>query len=359
LALRQKSGYLPALLFLLLALGTLWSSDPTGPGGLSHYAKLLLIPIVIAIPITSAQALKIGFGFLTACIIVLLLSFVSFFIELPWRHYAPGIPFKDNAVQSGNFVLCAFGLSLGVARIWATGKRKLAGGMIVLALLFFADVFMIFISKTGGLMAAALTVLLVVRLQGWRRSLLILIPTAITAIVALSLSPEAHRRLTEVSTDVHAELFAGSNDDKATISTASRIDFWSKAVHFIEQAPVLGHGTGSTISLYQSLEASQPSPYGEAVPDPHNQFFAISIQVGLIGGALLLAMWAAHFATFSGGGDVSILGQAVVLQNIVGSMFNSHISTVTQGTLYCLAVGLLAGLVLRGIPSGPERTGST
>src|SRR5207247_3325867 len=96
------------------------------------------------------------------------------------------------------------------------------------------------------------------------------------------------------------------------------------------------------------LEASRPSPYGEAVPDPHNQLLAIAIQVGLLGGALLLAMWAVHFAMFaSRRGVVSVLGQAVVLQNVVGSLFNSHLSTVTQGTLYCLAVGLLGGLVHR------------
>jgi len=67
--------------------------------------------------------------------------------------------------------------------------------------------------------------------------------------------------------------------------------------------------------------------------------------VGLIGGVLLLAMWATHLMTFFGRGVVNVLGQAVVLQNVVGSLFNSHLSTVTEGTLYCLAVGLLAGLV--------------
>jgi O-antigen ligase len=33
------------------------------------------------------------------------------------------------------------------------------------------------------------------------------------------------------------------------------------------------------------------------------------------------------------------------LQNVVGSLFNSHLSTVTQGMLYCLAVGLLGAVI--------------
>ena len=142
-----------------------------------------------------------------------------------------------------------------------------------------------------------------------------------------------------------------------SVSTASRQDFWNKAIGFVKQAPVFGHGTGSTKSLYQSLQATRPSPYGEAVPDPHNQFLAIAIQAGLVGGALLVAMWATHFFLFAGRGIAGVLGQAVVLQNVVGSLFNSHLSTVTQGTLYCLGVGLLGGLLSRRRGHVPDVTG--
>jgi len=158
--------------------------------------------------------------------------------------------------------------------------------------------------------------------------------------IALSLSTRAQMRLHQITADIRAD-----NTSQESISTASRRDFYDKAIGFVKDAPLFGHGTGSTKSLFQSLESARPSPYGEAVPDPHNQFLAIAIQVGLIGGVLLLAMWATHLMTFFGRGVVNVLGQAVVLQNVVGSLFNSHLSTVTEGSLYCLAVGLLAGLV--------------
>jgi FkbM family methyltransferase len=161
-------------------------------------------------------------------------------------------------------------------------------------------------------------------------------------ISALSISTPAQHRLAEFASDIRAD-----NISQESVSTASRHDFWTKAIGFIEQAPLFGHGTGSTKSLFQALEASHPSPYGEAVPDPHNQFFAVAVQVGLVGGALLLAMWVVHLLMFAGRDVAGVLGQAVVLQNVVGSLFNSHLSTVTQGTLYCLAVGLLGGLVQR------------
>jgi O-antigen ligase len=340
---------IPAGLFLLILIGMSWSPTPFAPGGgVAHYAKLLVIPIAMASSFTPRQALQIGYGFLAGCLVVLVLSFLSFFILLPppFRHAMDGVPLKDNAVQSGGFALCAFALALGGVSAWVGGNRRRAAAMIILALVFVADIFMIFISKTGVLMTAALIGLFVVHVEGWRRSLLIAAPIALVVAIALWSSVPAQRRLAEIATDIHA-VDGDKGSSEATLSTASRLDFWSKAVEFIKEAPLFGHGTGSTKSLYQSLEATRPSPYGEAVPDPHNQFFAIAIQVGLVGGVILLAMWTVHFSIFIGRGFASAIGQAIVIQNFIGSLFNSHLSTVTQGMLYCLAVGLLGGIVQR------------
>jgi O-antigen ligase len=339
----------PVGLYLLILIGMSWSPTPFAPGGgVAHYAKLLLIPIAMASAFTPRQALQIGHGFLAGCLVVLVLSFLSFFILLPppFHHAMDGVPVKDNAVQSGCFALCAFALALGGVRVGVAGNRRRAAAMIILALVFLADIFMIFISKTGVLMTAALIGLFVVHAEGWRRSLLIAAPIALVIAIALLSSAPAQRRLVEIATDIHA-VDGNKGSSEATLSTASRLDFWSKAVEFIKEAPLFGHGTGSTKSLYQSLEATRPSPYGEAVPDPHNQFFAIAIQVGLVGGAILLLMWAVHFSMFIGRGFVGAIGQAVVIQNFIGSLFNSHLSTVTQGMLYCLAIGLLGGIVQR------------
>jgi O-antigen ligase len=350
----MPAAAVPVGLFLLLLIGMSWSPTPfASGGGIGHYAKLLLIPVAMAPAFTAREALQIGYGFLAGCLVVLVLSFLSFFISLPPPFHSAmvdprmaGVPMKDNAVQSGCFALCAFALALGGVSVWVEGNRRRAVAMIVLALVFLADIFMIFISKTGILMTAALVGLFVVHAEGWKRSLLIAAPIALVVAIALWSSAPAQRRLAEIATDIHA-VDGDKASSEATISTASRLDFWRKAVEFIKEAPLFGHGTGSTKSLYQSLEATRPSPYGEAVPDPHNQFFAIAIQVGLVGGAILIVMWAVHFSMFVGGSFASAIGQAVVIQNFIGSLFNSHLSTVTQGMLYCLAVGLLGGIVQR------------
>ena len=60
----RPSALLPVLLFMLLLAGMAWSPDPLGAGGITHYANLLLIPLVMASAITPRQAVQIGYGFL-------------------------------------------------------------------------------------------------------------------------------------------------------------------------------------------------------------------------------------------------------------------------------------------------------
>jgi O-antigen ligase len=303
-----------------------------------------LIPLVLATAFTPKQALQIGYGFLAACTVLLVLSWASFLWPSgPWGWFKlPGVPFKDNAVQSGCFALCAFGLAIGAIRVWTQDTRR-AVAMFALAALFFADIFLIYVSKTGAIMAAALLGLFVINAGGWRRAAIVALAAIVVIGAALLASPQAQRKLSEISTDINAS--NGPSAGSETVSTASRLDFWTKAVGFVKAAPLLGHGTGSIKPLYQSMEATRPSPYGEATPDPHNQTLHTVLQVGVIGGLLLWAMWIAHAQLFLARDYASIIGQAIVLQNIIGGLFNSHISAVTQGMLYCLAVGLLGALV--------------
>lgn len=373
--LRFPAAALPVAIFVLLAISMLWSPQPFGPGGVSHYAKLLLIPIVMAGTYSHRQAMHIAYGFAAACMVLLVLSYASLSWDSgPWGWFkGPGVPVKDNAVQSTCFSLCAFGLGIYSIQLLRKGQNLTAMCAGIVAGALFADVFLITLSKTGVLIALALAVRLLAYIDGWQIRVAVVIPLCLIAGVAVIFSSEAQRRVGEISTDLRALKAESSELTKAessatattksldktmtassettsgrpTMSTASRLDFWNKAVEFIRQSPVIGHGAGSTKSLYASVEAGRPSPYGEAVPDPHNQFLAIAIQAGLIGGALLVSMWIAHLLFFWGTSVPQVLGQAIVLQNVLGSLFNSQLSQVTQGTLYCLAVGLLLAMLVR------------
>ena len=58
-------------------------------------------------------------------------------------------------------------------------------------------------------------------------------------------------------------------------------------------------------------------------------------------------MWIAHLLLFRGEQLAAFAGLVIVAQNIVGSLFNSHLFDFTQGWLYVIGVGVAAGLVRR------------
>jgi O-antigen ligase len=83
------------------------------------------------------------------------------------------------------------------------------------------------------------------------------------------------------------------------------------------------------------------------VANPHNQTFSAAIQWGIAGVAVLYALWIAHTRMFLRQGLTAKLGLVVVVQNIVGSLFNSHLFDFTEGWLYVLGVGVAGGMLAR------------
>ncbi len=69
--------------------------------------------------------------------------------------------------------------------------------------------------------------------------------------------------------------------------------------------------------------------------------------LGLLGAAVLWAMWLSHLLLFRGGGLIEWIGLVLVVQNIVGSLFNSHLFDFTEGWLYVVGVGVAAGMMRR------------
>jgi TRAP-type C4-dicarboxylate transport system permease small subunit len=59
-------------------------------------------------------------------------------------------------------------------------------------------------------------------------------------------------------------------------------------------------------------------------------------------------MWIAHLMLFRAPGLTAWIGLMIVVQNIVGSLFNSHLFDFTQGWAYMWGVGVFGGMVLRG-----------
>jgi hypothetical protein len=133
----------------------------------------------------------------------------------------------------------------------------------------------------------------------------------------------------------------------AANSTGLRAEYLRKSVSFIAAAPIIGHGTGSIAQQFRSAAAGEGGASASAAKNPHNQIFAVAIQLGVVGAVVLLVMWIAHFMLFTGGGLVAWVGLSVVAENFLSSLFNSHLFDTGQGWLYIFGVGVAGGTVLR------------
>jgi hypothetical protein len=215
-------------------------------------------------------------------------------------------------------------------------------------------VFFIATSRTELVVIAVLLIVGGARISGIKGALGGLMAFAILAAVVWNASPYLRDRI------AHGEWEIQEYSEKGSpTSIGLRLDWWRKSVELIAKAPLLGYGTGSIRSLYA---AHGPENAEFSTTNPHNQIITVTLQLGLVGMATLFAMWFFHLMLFRGTGLLAWLGLVVVLQNMVGSLFNSHLFDFAEGWTYVWGVGVIGGTVLRAwsaeqrlIPASSER----
>jgi O-antigen ligase len=350
--LKTAAGFLPVLLWVLAAVGMLWAdvSFTERFAGLGKFHRLLVIPLLLMQFRSSERGIWALYGFFASVVALLLVSWgLALIPGLPWRGVREvGVPVKDYIFQSGNFVICAFAI-LGVAAELTRMQRwGPAAALVALAVLSFANLFFVITSRTALLDIPVLLLLLGWREFGWKGLLGTAFLACIVGVAVWLVSPYIQDRITR---SVH-ELQAYRTSDAAN-PTGLHVEFLRKSLAFIETAPIIGHGTGSIPEQFRNAAVGETGAASELSANPHNQAFAVGIQLGLIGVAVLVAMWIAHLLLFRGGGLTAWFGTIVVVENIVSSPFNSHLFDFTAGWLYVFGVGVIGGMVLRQRASAP------
>jgi O-antigen ligase len=344
--LTSAPGFLPVALWVLAAIGMLWADVTWAErlAGLGKFHRLLLIPMLFAHFRGSARGFYVVYGFFASVLLLLAVSWgLAVIPGLSWRGmHQPGVPAKDYIFQSTNFLICAFAL-LGYAVIEARARGwRLALVFIALAGLFLANIFFVIGSRTSFVVAPVLLLLFGWRQFGWRGS----VGAGLIGVLLSSAlwfgSPYVRERI-----DNSLIEFRYYRERNTLSSTALHLEFLRKSVLFIEAAPIIGHGTGSIGEEFRDAALGQTGLGSELSQNPHNQIFAVAIQLGIVGAALLLAMWAVHLMLFAREGLIAWMGLVLVTENIVSSLFNSHLFDFTSGWLYVFGVGVLGGMVLR------------
>lgn len=345
--LMMAAGALPAVLVGLGALGVLWADVTVAEraDGLVSFLKLLAIPLLMAQFGRSDRGWWVLAGFLASATVLLAASYLLALLPgLTWRGKQVGIPVKDYIVQSGIFAICVFVLLDLSFSAWREKGRTVAVTLIVIATLFVLNIAFVATSRTTLIIIPVLFLLLGIRRLRTKEMGWFLAVGIVLVAIAWTSSPYLRFRVGNLITEVRVHQATGVDT-----SAGARLEFWKASLKSVADSPIIGHGTGS---IREMFGRNSGSPV-EAATNPHNQILAIGIQLGLVGIAVLIAMWAAHARLFIASGLASWCGLVVVTQNIVGSLFNSHLFDFTQGWIYVFGVGIAGGMVRRTQTSSP------
>ena len=333
----------------LAVIGILWGEGPWWPRLLAvgPVVKLLFIPLLLFHYQRSSRADWVLWGFIGSCAVLMVYSFVLYaFPELRivtvGSFNNAGIPVRNAIDQNQEFAFCGFAAGLLAANALWRGQRVLGLALAGLATLFFINIFFVALSRTSVIYIAAIGAILAVRLLSRKTAALAFVVMIAGMAAVWAASPYLRERVLHIGIE-----YQEFRDTNRPTSTGLRIQYWRSALNWISEAPLLGHGTGSTKRLYDQEAEGKEGAWGDKIGNPHNQALFVSIEWGLLGCALLVLMWWRHYVHFRGVSTVALIGAIIVAQNIFSSLLNSHIFDFTEGWMYVLGVGVAGGAMTR------------
>jgi O-antigen ligase len=345
--LRHPALALPLILGLLAAVGMLWAEVvwPERIRGFGPFPKLFVIPLLMIHFSRSDRGLHVIAAYLPSSILLLAYSWASLaWPDLALTRELPGVPVKDPIFQGVCFVLAVAALVHIAITLFETGRYRYAVLCLGLIAAYLANIAYVATSRTALIVLPVLIAVIAYQRLGARATMLAMIGLALLGALTWATSPYLRQRVqSAVTGTLQASGFA-----RTATSESMRIGFWRASLDAIKHAPLLGHGTGSIRHvLDEAAQQGRRPPDDLGIRNPHNQLLAVGIQLGSIGITALLAMWLAHLRLFAGDSWPARLGLLVVVQNVIASVFNSHLSDFTAGWLYVFGVGILGGTMLR------------
>ncbi|MES2193989.1 MAG: O-antigen ligase family protein [Pseudomonadota bacterium] len=345
-SLMRPISALPIAMVALALLGTLWSDASWGARlhAVSPTAKLLVLPLLFYHFQRSPRGLWVFVAFLASCTLLMVVSWAVAFepdLTLKPDDTMRGIFVKNYIAQSHEFALCVVALAYPIMMALRAGRTRLALLLAFIAFSLLANMLFVVVSRTALVtMPVMLAVFALLHLR-LRTTLVGAVAAVLLAALVWSVSPDL--RTTGMKFFADWQQTTVQNNPSGV---GSRLEFWQKSLRFFAQAPVIGHGTGSTRGLFEQAAAGQIGARAEVVANPHNQTLHVAIQWGVLGIVVLYALWWKHLTLFRGEGLAAWIGLLVVVQNILTSLFNSHLFDFHEGWIYVLGVGVAGGMVL-------------
>ena len=120
-------------------------------------------------------------------------------------------------------------------------------------------------------------------------------------------------------------------------SMGLRYTYWKNSLKLIAEKPLVGHGTGSFSKEYRRIVKED----WMASKNPHNEFFMIGVQLGLLGLIIYLGFLASqYYYAKKLQNENKWLAQGLLLSLIITSIFNSPLMDHNEGHWFATMIAL-------------------
>ncbi|MGF6469748.1 O-antigen ligase [Paraburkholderia youngii] len=177
----------------------------------------------------------------------------------------------------------------------------------------------------------------------------ILVLAIALAVGALGITYVVHNKTSRMAS-VGSEILEYEKHGAST-SAGLRLEFYRRSILLISRRPVLGSGVGSIGPLFQDLAVGRQGAQGMVSSNPHNEYFMISVQLGLVGLAVFVSLlWQLWLGGLRKAGFEGAFACGYVLMFAVACLANSLLLDFPEGHMLVFLCGILLA---------PSRKGGT
>lgn len=327
--------WLPALMFLLLAVSLLWYHNQYGKVMVGKYSKLLyILPLAMFFVLSRSLASYFAKGFLLANAVILAASLWVGVLHMPLGQIDPLNPYVFKLQITHNFFM-ALAAVIWLSLAFRSQGLKRWGYALLVCLAVYNIVFMVQ-GRTGYVaLATAFGMWGLLSLSNRQRLGMVIGVLVVAAIVAI-VPNRAVERLQQGMTEIQSCLAVTHEGDKESCDSSMglRTAFMLESVKLIEQAPILGHGAGGFWLNYSESEYSI---------NPHNEYLMQTVQSGIVGLALFLGwMWCYCRSALRLPAHLRNILVSLLCAYLACHLFNSFLLDSSEGHLFIILTAIVA-----------------
>lgn len=348
------------LILITFALSLIWTEAPIDAALLAFtkHSKLLEIAMLVVLIRNTREAHIAMLAFFASQAFFILSSWVmATGFRVPWATSA--LEPQYQYVVYSTYLDQTLIFSAAAAMFWhlRQGWGSATWLAVVLAVAAFTNNLFLQEGKTGyiaTLMILTLAIMWEIP-KKWRLPVFVLAP-AVIGMAMYAGSAKFQAKVTQIMNESQSYSTQGDNAS----SSGFRLHAWRRSVEAIAEEPLTGHGVGSWTQSVKRIEGANANKvFGDGTSsNPHQQFLLWGVELGVGGTLLFILLLAALMRdAMRFPSPIQRATLSVVAVMVVACLFNSSLYDALIGDFFCVSLGLLLALGVRGDTMGASRAG--